>query len=56
MIPLIHGVAEIDHTLARAGEKAQEDFRREMGNVIYGMEKLMSTLPPVINPGNSPIE
>lgn len=53
MIPLIHGGAEIDHTLARAGKKATEDFRPEMGNVMYGMQKLMSKLQPVINPGNS---
>ncbi len=53
VIPLIHGGAEIDQTLARAGEKAKEDFRREMGNVMYGMQKLMSKLQPVINPGNS---
>ncbi len=39
--------------MARAGEKAKEDFRREMGNVMYGMQKLMSKLQPVINPGNS---
>ena len=56
VIPLIHGGAEFDRTMARAGEKAKEDFRREMGNVMYGMQKLMSKLQPVINPGNSPIE
>jgi hypothetical protein len=26
--------AEIDHTLVRAGEKSQEDLRREMGNMM----------------------
>lgn len=40
--------AEIDHTLVWAGEKAQEDLRHEMGNMMYGMEKLMSALQPTI--------
>ncbi|MCA1573711.1 MAG: hypothetical protein LC770_04075 [Acidobacteria bacterium] len=56
LIPFIHGAAEFDHAVERGGEKAKEDFRREMGNVVYGMEKLMSKLQPVINPGNNPIE
>jgi hypothetical protein len=56
LIPLIHGAAEFDHAVERAGEKAKEDFRREMGNVMYGMQKLMSKMQPVINPGNNPIE
>ncbi|MCA1604130.1 MAG: hypothetical protein LC775_01270 [Acidobacteria bacterium] len=56
VIPFIHGAAEFDHAVERAGEKAKEDFRREMGNVVYGMEKLMSKLQPVINPGNNSIE
>jgi hypothetical protein len=54
MIPMIHGGAEIDQTLARAGDKAQQEFRLEMGNVMYGMQKLMSKLQPLINPGNRP--
>lgn len=56
VIPFIHGAAEFDHAVERGGEKAKEDFRREMGNVVYGMEKLMSKLQPVINPGNNSIE
>jgi hypothetical protein len=56
IIPLIHGAAEFDYAVARGGEKAKEDFRREMGNVMYAFEKLMSKLQPVINPGNRPIE
>jgi hypothetical protein len=40
----------------RGGEKAKEDFRREMGNVMYAFEKLMSKPQPVINAGNRPIE
>lgn len=50
VVPLIRGGAEMDQTLERAGQKAQDDFRREMGNVMYGMQKLMSKLQPVINP------
>lgn len=53
MIPMIHAAAEIDHTLTRAGEKAKEEFRREMGNGLYGMQKLMNKLQPLINPGNN---
>lgn len=49
MIPLIHGAAEFDHTVARAGRKAVDDFRREMGTVMYGLEKLMSTMRPLIH-------
>lgn len=53
VIPLIHGGAEFDYTVARAGGKAKEDFRRELGSLIYGIQKLLSRLQPVINPGNS---
>lgn len=53
VIPMIRGGTEIDHTLARAGEKAQEDFRREMGGMMYGVQKVMGKLQPFINPGNS---
>jgi hypothetical protein len=56
MIPLIHGATEFDYTVARGGKKAKEDFRREMSNVMYAFEKLMSKWQPVINPGNRPIE
>ena len=52
VIPLIHGGAEFDHALSRGGEKAKEDFRREMGNVAYAFQELMSAAEPVINPGN----
>lgn len=54
MIPMIHGGAEIEQTLARAGDKARKEFRLEMGNVMYGMQKLMGKLQPLINPGNRP--
>ena len=56
VIPMIHGAAEFDDAVARGGEKAKEDFRREMGNVMYGLEKLMSRMEPLINPGNRAIE
>ncbi len=52
VIPLIHGSAEFEHAVARAGEKAKEDFRREMGNVLYGFQKLMSAAEPVLHPGH----
>lgn len=53
VIPLLHGGAEIDRTLARAGDRAKQEFRREMGDVMYGMQKIMSKLRSVVNPGNS---
>lgn len=56
MIPLVHGAAEFDYAVARGGEKAKEDFRREMGNVMYAFERLMSKLQPVINPENKDIK
>lgn len=56
LIPLVHGAAEVDPAITRGGEKAKEDFRREMGEVVYGLSRLMSKLQPVINPGNNAIE
>ena len=47
MIPLMHGALEFDAALSRAGEKAKQDFRREMGNVMYAMEEMMSRLEPL---------
>jgi hypothetical protein len=38
--------------VGRGGRKSQEDFRREVGRVTYGMEKLMSRLRSLINHGN----
>ena len=49
VIPLVHGAAEFDYAVARGGEKSKEDFRREMGNVMYAFEKLMSKMEPVIH-------
>lgn len=49
IVPLIHGAAEFDHAVARAGHKAVDDFRREMGTVMYGLEKLMSKMRPLIH-------
>lgn len=56
VIPLIHGAAEFDHAVARGGEKSKEDFRREMGTVMYGLQKLMSKMEPIINPGNKSVQ
>jgi len=53
VIPLIHGAAEFETAVARGGKKAKEDFRREMGTVIYGLQMLLSKIQPVINPGNA---
>lgn len=53
MIPLIHGAAEFDYVATRGGEKSKEDFRREMGNLMYGLQKLMSKMQWFINPGNN---
>lgn len=55
LIPMIHGAAEFDHAVARGGEKSKEDFRREMGTVMYALEKLMSKMEPAINPANKDI-
>lgn len=55
LIPMIHGAAEFEHAVERGGEKAKEDFRRELGNVMYALEKLMSKAEPVINPDNREI-
>jgi hypothetical protein len=52
LIPMIHGSAEFDHAVARGGEKAKEDFRRAMGNVMYGLQKVMSKLEPVLHRGH----
>ena len=52
VIPMIHGSAEFDRALARGGEKSQEDFRRAFGNVVYGFQKAMSKLEPVLHPEN----
>jgi hypothetical protein len=56
MIPMIHGATEFDHSIGRGGQKAEEDFRREMGGVVYSFDKLMSKLEPVIHPGNKDSE
>jgi hypothetical protein len=56
VIPLIRGAAEFEHAVERGGEKSKEDFRREMGTVMYGMQKLMSKMGTIINPENKPIE
>jgi hypothetical protein len=55
LIPLLHGAAEFDYAVARGGEKSTEDFRREMGLVMYGLQKLMSKMEPIINPRNTPV-
>lgn len=49
VIPLIHGAAEFDAAVGRGGTKSVEDFRREMGSVMYGMEKVMSRMRPLIH-------
>jgi len=52
VLPLLHGGVELDRALSRSGEKAKEDFRREMGSVAYAFQELMSAAEPVVNPGN----
>lgn len=56
LIPLIHGAAEFDRAVARGGEKAKQDFRRGMGDVMYAFQRLMSKMEPIVNPGNKDIE
>lgn len=56
LVPLLHGAAEFEHSVGRAGDKALEDFRREAGHVLYRFERLMSKFKPVINPGNKDID
>ncbi|MBI2876582.1 MAG: hypothetical protein HYY20_06850 [Candidatus Tectomicrobia bacterium] len=52
LIPLLHGAVEFDHALARGGPKAVEDFRREMGSLMYSLERLLSRLQPVVHPSS----
>lgn len=54
IIPLIHGAAEFDHAIGRGGQKSQIDFRREMGNVMYAFDKLMSKMAPIVNSREKP--
>jgi hypothetical protein len=35
--PVIDGVAEFDHAVARGGKKAKEDYRCVMAYVMYGI-------------------
>lgn len=49
LIPLIHGAAEFDPAVVRGGQKSVDDFRRELGTVIYGLERLMSKAKPLIH-------
>lgn len=51
-IPLLHGAAEFDYAVGRAGEKAERDFRRELGWPVYALQKTLSKLRFAINPGN----
>jgi hypothetical protein len=50
MIPMLHGAAEFNHSIGRAGKQAEHDFRREMGGFMYRMEKVMSRMQPLIHP------
>jgi hypothetical protein len=56
LLPLLHGAVEFDATMARAGEGAARDVRREMGLVPYGLQRLASRLKPLIHrpPGADP--
>ena len=56
LVPMLHGAAEFEHSIVRAGDRAVANFRREAGGMAYGFDKLMSKLEPVINPGNRDIE
>jgi hypothetical protein len=49
LIPLIRGAAEFDPAVIRGGQKSVDDFRGEMGTVMYGLEKLMSKASPLIH-------
>jgi hypothetical protein len=46
-----HGISRRISTTLSEG-KAKEDFHREMGGTMYGFEKLMSKIEPVVNTGN----
>jgi len=48
LIPFIHGAAEFNRTMKRAGHKASADFRREMGEIPYAIEILAGRLRPLI--------
>src|SRR5262249_30161868 len=55
IIPLIPGGHEFDYVATRRGEKSKEDFRREMGKEMYGLQKLISKMRRFINPGNNAV-
>lgn len=55
-LPALHLSTHFDHAVGRGGEKAKEDFHCEMRGMMYGFEKLMSKIEPVVNPGNKDIE
>lgn len=44
MVPLIKSARHFDHAVARAGQQAVQDYRREMGPIMYGFERLMSRM------------
>ena len=49
VIPLMHGAVEFDRALGRAGEKAREDFKREMGGFVYSVQKAASLLGSAVH-------
>jgi hypothetical protein len=53
LLPLFHGAVEFDDTMARAGEKAARDVRREMGLVPYALQRAASRLKPLIHPAST---
>ena len=53
---MIHGAVESTMP-SRARVKRQSGiFRREMGNVVYALERPLSKAEHVVNPGNRGIE
>ena len=52
IIPLVHGMAEFDYVVGRAGEKAKADFKRAFGGAVYALHKIGSQIEPIINPDN----
>ncbi len=50
LVPMLKGGAGFERAMERGGDKARADFRREMGIAVYGVQRLLSRLQPVIDP------
>ena len=49
LVPMLHGAAELEHAVGPGGQRAIECYRREMGGFVYGFEKIVSKISPLIH-------